>query len=151
MTDNEIRPYDGMTTLEQLNLYRNLHYCEGLANERGIIANAINDIIVQFNRQKAELEKREKHIEELNEQIEHLVSINGEAEEEIEDVKRRCDVALSLMQRKEECIKAEAIKEFAERLKAELRDTAKIDFQGGYYYLIGVPFVDNLVEEMVGE
>lgn len=47
--------------------------------------------------------------------------------------------------------KAEAIKEFTERLKDKIRDVAKIEFQSGYYYLIGEPFIDNIVEEMAGD
>lgn len=43
--------------------------------------------------------------------------------------------------------RAEAVKEFAERLKEKIRDVAKIEFQDGYYYLIGVPLIDNLVKE----
>ena len=48
-------------------------------------------------------------------------------------------------------IKAEAIKEFAERLKEKIRDVAKMEFQNDYYYLIGEPFIDNIVEEMEGD
>ena len=47
--------------------------------------------------------------------------------------------------------RADAVKEFAERLKKCVRDIAKIDFQDGYYYLIGEAFFDNIVIEMVGE
>ena len=45
--------------------------------------------------------------------------------------------------------RAEAVKEFAERLKEAIRDVAKIEFQDGYYYLIGVPLIDNLVKEFM--
>ena len=44
--------------------------------------------------------------------------------------------------------RAETIKEVAESFKAKIRDVAKIDFQGGYYYLIGEAFIDNLAEEL---
>ena len=78
-----------------------------------------------INRQKAEIEALEKNVDD--------------AEAEIEAVKRRCDVALSLMERKEERIKAEAIKEFAERLKA---------IYGEWLY---GHRIDDLVKEMVGD
>lgn len=37
--------YNGLTAVEQLNLYRNKYYSDGNATERGIIANAINDVL----------------------------------------------------------------------------------------------------------
>lgn len=37
--------YNGLTSAEQLNLYRNKYYTDGNATEKGIIANAINDIL----------------------------------------------------------------------------------------------------------
>ena len=48
-------------------------------------------------------------------------------------------------------IKAEAYKECIEKVKEELKNIAKIDFQGSYYYLVGQAFFDNLLEKMVGE
>lgn len=57
MTDNNAKVYEGLTARQQLNLFRNLYYNEGNATEKGIIANAINDILPQFNRQKAEIER----------------------------------------------------------------------------------------------
>lgn len=36
--------YNGLTATEQLNLYRNKYYSDGNATEKGIIANAINDV-----------------------------------------------------------------------------------------------------------
>ncbi len=47
--------------------------------------------------------------------------------------------------------KAEAIKEFAERLKKELINCPKIDIGGYTYFPIGFSCIDNLVTEMVGE
>lgn len=41
--DNNI-PLD-VPALEQLNYFRNLYYTEGNSTERGIIANALNDIL----------------------------------------------------------------------------------------------------------
>lgn len=49
-------------------------------------------------------------------------------------------------------IKAEAIKEFAERLKDNINDIPRMEYgSGDLYYLIGKDFVDNLVKEMVGD
>lgn len=47
--------------------------------------------------------------------------------------------------------KAEAYKECIEKVKEELKNIAKIDWQGGYYYLVGEAFFDNLLKELVGE
>lgn len=46
--------------------------------------------------------------------------------------------------------KAEAYKEAFEKVKEELKNIARIDWQGGYYYLIGEAFFDNLLNELVG-
>ena len=43
MIGNELKVYGGLTSRQQLNLFRNLYYNDGNATEYGIIANAIND------------------------------------------------------------------------------------------------------------
>ena len=43
MIGNELKAYDGLTSRQQLTLFRNLYYSDGNATEYGIIANAIND------------------------------------------------------------------------------------------------------------
>lgn len=48
-------------------------------------------------------------------------------------------------------ISAEAVKECIEKVKNELKNIAKIDWQDNYYYLVGTAFFDNLLKEMVGE
>ena len=46
MTDKEfIKDTKEMTTVEILNYFRNLYYNDGNNTERGIVANAINDLI----------------------------------------------------------------------------------------------------------
>ena len=47
MIGNELKVYDGLTSREQLNLFRNLYYNDGNATEYGIIANAINDCLTE--------------------------------------------------------------------------------------------------------
>ena len=37
--------YEGMSSLEILNYYRNKYYNDGNATEKGIVANAINDVL----------------------------------------------------------------------------------------------------------
>lgn len=48
-------------------------------------------------------------------------------------------------------IKAEAYKEALEKVKEELKNIAKIEWQDNYYYLVGSAFFDNLLKEKVGE
>lgn len=46
--------YKNMTSAEILNLYRNKYYNDGNNTERGIVANAINDILPHYVRMLAE-------------------------------------------------------------------------------------------------
>lgn len=47
-----------------------------------------------------------------------------------------------------EDIKRDAVREFAEVMKENLKNVAKEEIMGREYYLIGLSFVDNLVNEM---
>lgn len=47
-------------------------------------------------------------------------------------------------------IQRDAVINFAERVKDNLRNVAKVEIMGCEYYLIGLPFIDNLVNEMFG-
>lgn len=73
MTDSDIiKAYEGLTPRQQLTLFRGLHYNDGYATERGIIANAINDILPELNCQKAEiadLYDAIKCVEEINKHL----------------------------------------------------------------------------------
>lgn len=58
MTDEQIiKAYEGLTPIQQLNLYRNLYYKDGNATERGVVANAINALLTEYNRQKEEIDR----------------------------------------------------------------------------------------------
>ena len=71
MTDNEIiSGYDELTAIDQLNFYRNRYYNDGNATEKGIIANALNEILPQFARQKVEIERLNGRLAELEGYIE---------------------------------------------------------------------------------
>lgn len=60
----DIKAYEGLTTEQQLTLFRNMYYNDRNATEKRIIANAINDILPEYNRQKAEIERL--HAEEIS-------------------------------------------------------------------------------------
>jgi hypothetical protein len=47
--------------------------------------------------------------------------------------------------------KVEAYKECVDKIKNELRNIAKIDWQDNYYYLVGTAFFDNILNELVGD
>jgi hypothetical protein len=44
--------------------------------------------------------------------------------------------------------RAEAIKEFAERLKANMSNIARMEYAGNTYFCVGYGLIDNLVKEM---
>lgn len=90
MTD--IKEYENLTATQQLNLFRNMYYNDGNATEKGIIANAINGILLEYNRQKEEMDRLQEHNNILICRIDDLVY--------------ECD-----------CAKQEAIKEVAEMIK----------------------------------
>lgn len=64
MTETEM--YRNLPTNEQLNLYRNKYFTDGNATENGIIANAINDMLVEINRLYDTCESKDKLIKSLN-------------------------------------------------------------------------------------
>lgn len=39
------KEYEGMTSMEKLNFFRNKYYTDGSNTENGIVANAINDVL----------------------------------------------------------------------------------------------------------
>lgn len=124
-----IKAYEGLTPNQQLNLFRNLYYNDGYATERGIIANAINDILPEYHRQKAEIERLTENIDLIYRQN---VKIDG----------------LKLC--REAKVKAEAIKEFAERLKKKVQRYTVYD-EGGWdadEYAVPVGAICDLVKEM---
>ena len=45
---NDVKIYYDLTSIEKLNLFRNMYYMEGNNTENGIIANAINDILPEY-------------------------------------------------------------------------------------------------------
>lgn len=135
MNDNDIiKVYEGLTVSERLNLYRNRYYNDGYATERGIIANAINDILPKYDRQKAEIERLQAEMDKQYEQVEADILGN------ISDGGTSCHWCI-------EQHEAKAIKEFAEKLKNKLdivgvHPTAEDEF---------IFKIDNLVEEMTGD
>lgn len=59
----------GMSAIEVLNYYRNLYYAEPQVTERGIVANAINNVMNTIGSQKAEVERLNKSAVDVAEVI----------------------------------------------------------------------------------
>ena len=136
MNDNDIiKVYEGLTVSERLNLYRNRYYNDGYATERGIIANAINDILQKYDRQKAEIERLKK-----NGSLTYKITFD---EEKLEEIKNDC---LECIDYNIKEIRAEAIKEFAERLKR--RHLRLRPCFGVVRCCLSETDIDYLVEEM---
>ena len=133
MTDNEV-----IKELQSASEW----FTEHGRNTNTAIIGICDRAIELINRQKAEIERLEREIENL----ESVQEISPEAKHFVDT---KADKVISLMNeliKSQEQIKAEAVKEFAERLKSEMRNCARIDFNGTYY-AIGYRLIDNLVKE----
>lgn len=109
--------------------------CEGDLQRSATISKAL-DLI---NRQKAEIERYREVVGELGVKDGEVVALlNGK-----ETAYTKKDIAETLKRMDVKTAKAEAIKEFAERLKREKRDLFCIENIDG--------LIDNLVKEMVGD
>ena len=98
-----------------------------------------------INRQRAEIERLERKTEDL----ESVQEISPEAKHFIDT---KADKVISLMNeliKSQEQIKAEAVKEFAERLKATFppRNSMRCTLDDCYT----LDMIDNIAKEMVGE
>jgi hypothetical protein len=133
MTDEQIiNAYEGLTPRQQLSLYRNMYYKDGNATERGVIANAINDILPEYERQKAEIKRKDRIIES------YALQYGTAADKEVFLRKAR----------------AEAIREFAERLFERVAVKTLVgkseDYSDGFIEATCWydEEIDNLVKEM---
>ena len=86
----------------------------------------------EYNRQKAEIEEQEAEINRLN----YLLQCYALEYGTVVDKERVLKSA-----------RAEAVKEFAERLKEECGNVARMEFGGFTYFCVGYEFFDNLVKE----
>ena len=147
MTDNTFM--NGLEKIkdpaEILNWYRNLYHCENETTERGVMARAINDILPEYSRQKAEIAKKDKLLEIADKMVESLKA-------EVERLRNSFDAQANLIEKKSlaydrMCVKhrneiktakSEAIKEFADRLYKKLGVTKNYA-------------IDEVLREMVGD
>ena len=143
-----------MSEIEILNYYRNLYYTEPQVTERGIVANAINDMFDLINRQKAEIERLKSELSNTRRKalLEASSKFAGHSNYHGDTIlcKLICmaegqevDTAIPLDISK---IKTEAYTEFAERLK----ETSVLRAGCVPWYDIHAA-IDYLLKEMVGE
>lgn len=124
-----------MSEIEILNYYRNLYYTEPQVTERGIVANAINDMFDLINRQKAEIEKLKAE--------NRILSRNGDTAFQ-DGLNERRELF-------EPEIKAEAYKELAERLKDAFPECNRDCKCPAIYFDDYCYIIDECCEEMEGE
>lgn len=79
-----------------------------------------------------------------------IFALNEDRMAQKAEIKEQASLITSLTSIKTTVIndaKADAVKEFTERLKATMEDFARMDFNGSTYYCVGLHHIDNLVKE----
>lgn len=112
-------------------------HCDYIAEEIRCLISAYENLIAQ--EEKAHQYCKNVCEPKYKAEIEKLNQINFDL----------CNAGGKLLH-KAETIKAEAYKECIEKVKNELKNIAKIEWQDNYYYLVGTAFFDNLLKELVG-
>lgn len=128
LTNSEIiNAYKGLTSNQQLNLFKNLYYNDGFSTEKGIVANAINDILTKYYKQQEEIDNLRADLRRVcAERDAHICTNNF--------------------------IKSEAITEFANEIKIHKQRMFSSDWSGDYQDdAVRVEIIDNLVKEMIGK
>ena len=121
----------------------------------------------ECNSEKTEKEKTEKECALINmsfcknylrkQSLDYINRLEAENEKlvgklELEKGKvKRLKEELKTVAVDQKVIKSFAIKEFAERLKEELNNIARIKIDDYDYFCVGLGFIDNILNEMVGE
>ena len=127
----------------------NYGYCTSLAIKAAL------DLI---NRQKAEIERLkdvkfqyeilQKNYDEIEQQLHYLSNVEipylySFTEDKDKKLETIANILLGA--------RAKAIKEFAERLKANMSNIARMEFGGNIYFCVGYDLIDTLVKEMTEE
>ena len=141
MTDNEI-----IKALECCPQHIMCGHCP-FRNVENCMSALYVDALDLINRQKAEIDELQRRNSEL--EIE-LKAMRGAANSYKAEIERFADIGKLYGE-----IRAEAIKEFAEKVNRELWDLPIMsDEDGEYDYVCTeslVDYIDNIVKEMVGE
>lgn len=135
MTDNEI-----IKALERCSTNYNCGDCPYYCNAEDCPDPLMNDALDLINRQKAEIERLKKEVEDKERAYNDEFCLRKEWQSKCRELLKD-----------KQTTKFEAIKEFAERLKEEMRldDDCKYDCAQCHYDCKDyIPFIDNLVKEM---
>ena len=97
-----------------------------------------------INRQKAEIESLQAVHADATESLRLAAEANKDMQAKIERLQKyNTDVAFKHYN--------DGIKEFAERLKANMSNIARMEYGGNIYFCVGYDLIDNLVKEMTEE
>ena len=107
----------------------------------------IYDSLALIKRQKADVDKLQEVNADLNESLRLAAEANKDLKAEIERLKAEQMMAEGYADALEERAKAEAIKEFAEKLKQWQYESSDWS-HGEHPYVVEVVDIDNLVAEM---
>ncbi len=115
-------------------------------------------LIDLIKRQKCEIESLQAVHADMTESLRLAAEANKDMQAEIERLKKigndktsevlRHDAAIRELHKQLENAKSEAIKEFAERLKANMSNIARMEYGGNTYFCVGYDLIDSLVKEM---
>jgi hypothetical protein len=117
------------------------------------------DALALVNRQKAEIEKLNDLYVAGLESLRLAAEANKDMQAEIKRLQSRVNRLkqydeerdIRLHTRLTANARAKAIKEFAERLKANMSNIARMEFGGNIYFCVGYDLIDTLVKEMTEE
>lgn len=148
MTDNEI-----IKALERCPQHTECCYCNSLeeCGSKRILITAVFDLI---NRQKAENEELQRKILSCNTKIEVLQEVKEQLEKDVFNAQMNLDSIVyeyELLKQEKTVVQSEAIKEFAERLKDDMRLDEECKYNCiscCYECKEFVPQITNLVKEM---
>lgn len=147
MTDNEI--IKALECCSHRNVDLPCEGCPAYSIAQMCMEDLMSDALDLINRQKAEIERWEQENKEYCEVNRIIAYQRNQRDKEIRALHNQLN-GLNFMDKQ---IKSEAIKEFAERLKNEMRleDDCQYDCMSCLYACKEyVPMIDNLVKEMTG-
>lgn len=124
----------------------------------------LKDALDLINRQKAEIERLNAAHADMTESLRLAAEANKDMQAEIERLESNLKFVRGTVKRLQEYdeerdvrlharltanARTEAIKEFAERLKANMSNIARMEYGGNTYFCVGYDLIDNLVKEMM--
>lgn len=154
--DCSLCPYEEATFNDELDCTERMH----------------TDALALINRQKAEIESLNAVHADAIESLRLAAEANKDMSVELdamrgaansykmhyEEAERKYQIAVAEREANVEgfietlkTIKAEAIKEFAERVKANMSNIARMEYGGNIYFCVGYDLIDTLVKEMTEE